>query len=481
MIRWLLLIVLLTLTGPAWAQNTTCATRPVGDDSNACASTAFVHNGYLPLTGFTPNLPLIGSGSGGITQGTISGNTTVYGTVSGTLTSGHCVSINSGNLVDNGSSCGSSTGSVGSGTAQQLAYYPTTGTNVSGTFTPNFPATGFWYVDNGANITRLNDQVLLGGATVWAGHSGSTGTQDWFSTYQESLGITGGSVQFASLSALTQPSTAGASNENGILGAAQSFYSTSAGASTIGIFGAALNDNEQWIGTGHISGTTFTIDTTTSGTVAIGQYLQINGATAIQITSGSGITWTLASSGGTVSTTTMFTSLQTDAWGYYGECHKVAASVGQCNGIEVDVRNQANEVAADPYTVQVAPTNLQITNGVSSGCGAGVSISGTSPCSNAFLVFANPQQWDAGLLFAAGSIHTGAGGGVNAIAMPVNYQINWFSSAGVISGTIAEDNSGFFDINTTTGLKISGLAGATCSSGINATTFRSTFGIVTHC
>ena len=37
--------------------------------------------------------------------GTRSGNTTVYGTTSGTLTNGDCVSINNGNLVDAGGAC----------------------------------------------------------------------------------------------------------------------------------------------------------------------------------------------------------------------------------------------------------------------------------------------------------------------------------------------------------------------------------------
>lgn len=40
---------------PAWAQNTTCATRPAGDNSNACASTAFVDTA---IAGAVPSLPL---------------------------------------------------------------------------------------------------------------------------------------------------------------------------------------------------------------------------------------------------------------------------------------------------------------------------------------------------------------------------------------------------------------------------------------
>lgn len=43
--------LLLTLTLPASAQNTLCATRAIGDNSNACASTAFVQQN-APLAPF---------------------------------------------------------------------------------------------------------------------------------------------------------------------------------------------------------------------------------------------------------------------------------------------------------------------------------------------------------------------------------------------------------------------------------------------
>lgn len=41
--------VLYTACGEAWAQNPTCPTRPIGDNTNACASTAFVHQNTIPI------------------------------------------------------------------------------------------------------------------------------------------------------------------------------------------------------------------------------------------------------------------------------------------------------------------------------------------------------------------------------------------------------------------------------------------------
>ena len=103
--------------------------------STGVTGTLPVGNGGTGATTFTANAPLIGNGSGAIAQGTRSGSTTVFGTASGTLTNGHCVSIDaSGNFVDAGGACttGGGGGTVSSGTAGQAAVYASTGTTVSG-------------------------------------------------------------------------------------------------------------------------------------------------------------------------------------------------------------------------------------------------------------------------------------------------------------------------------------------------------------
>lgn len=47
----LILLLLFLLPSSAWAQNPQCPTRPSGDSTNACASTAFVHNWSVAITG----------------------------------------------------------------------------------------------------------------------------------------------------------------------------------------------------------------------------------------------------------------------------------------------------------------------------------------------------------------------------------------------------------------------------------------------
>lgn len=117
--------------GCSTATGTSGATIPLLNGANtwSSAQTLSVAPIFTTLSG-----PLIGHGASALTAGSLSGNTTVFGTTSGTLTTGDCVSINAGNLVDAGGPCttGGGGGTVNSGTVGQLAFYGSTGTAVSG-------------------------------------------------------------------------------------------------------------------------------------------------------------------------------------------------------------------------------------------------------------------------------------------------------------------------------------------------------------
>jgi hypothetical protein len=98
---------------------------------------AYTGSGTLASSGvLTANAPVIGGGAGVVpTVGSRSGSTTTFATSNGTLTNGHCVSIDaSGNFVDAGGACttGGGGGTVTSGTAGQLTGYTSSGTTVVG-------------------------------------------------------------------------------------------------------------------------------------------------------------------------------------------------------------------------------------------------------------------------------------------------------------------------------------------------------------
>lgn len=103
----------------------------MGPVSGGTISTA---SGGTGATNFTANLPILGNGTGPLTQGSRSGTTTTFVTTTGTLTSGHCVSIDgSGDMIDAGGACttGGGGGTVSAGLTGNLGYYATNSTVIS--------------------------------------------------------------------------------------------------------------------------------------------------------------------------------------------------------------------------------------------------------------------------------------------------------------------------------------------------------------
>ena len=109
-----------------------------------------VPQGGTGQTSLTANLPLLGNGTGPVAQGTRTGNTTTFATSTGTLTTGDCVSVSSGNFIDAGGPCtiGGGGGTVTAGTAGQTASYQSTGSTIVGiapgaqTYTQSTNSTG---------------------------------------------------------------------------------------------------------------------------------------------------------------------------------------------------------------------------------------------------------------------------------------------------------------------------------------------------
>lgn len=89
----------------------------------------------------TAGLPLVGGGAGAAPfSASKTGNTNIFGTSTGSLVNGDCVSIDgNGNFIDAGGPCttGGGGGTVAPSTANNLAYYAVTGTTVTGLPTAN--------------------------------------------------------------------------------------------------------------------------------------------------------------------------------------------------------------------------------------------------------------------------------------------------------------------------------------------------------
>ncbi len=128
---------------------------------------AFSASGTLVSTpALTSGLPVIGQGSSIPTVGTVSGNTTKFGTVSGSFTAGNFIKADaSGNLVD----AGSTTGTINNSTIGNVTYYSGAST-LSGQTLSSLIDTAIGSTQNevlirgGANwgITKLTYPVQIG-------------------------------------------------------------------------------------------------------------------------------------------------------------------------------------------------------------------------------------------------------------------------------------------------------------------------------
>ena len=162
---------------PADAQNVTCTTRPPGDNSNACASTAFVDTAIAGIS--FPSLPL----------SIVNGGT---GTSTPNLSAGANITITgmwpNQTIAASGGSTGS--GTVASGTQGQIAIYASNGTTVSGA-----PACTPIEAFGGAGDNSTDNSTALSGALSSLSSTGGC------------IGFSGGIYKFNSAVSYTYPST----------------------------------------------------------------------------------------------------------------------------------------------------------------------------------------------------------------------------------------------------------------------------------
>ena len=152
--------------------------------ANATGTLTVPHGG-TGATSLTAGDPVIANGTSAFTVGTFTGSTTTVATASGTLTSGHCVSIDgSGNFVDAGGSCttGGGGGTVASSTIGQIPVY-TGATTVTGTTTGTGVVTAL-----GVNVGSAGAFIVNGGALG----TPSSGTMTNLSGTPSAIGLANG-------------------------------------------------------------------------------------------------------------------------------------------------------------------------------------------------------------------------------------------------------------------------------------------------
>lgn len=151
-------------------------------------------------------LPIVGGGAGVAPfSASKSGNTTTFATSTGSLVNGNCVSIDgNGNFIDAGGPCttGGGGGTVSSSTANNVAYYPSTGTTVTGLPTAS---DGVLATDGTGvpSITSTLPTAVQGNITT----VGTISTGDWAGTAIPAIHGGTGLTSFTSGGLLYSPTT----------------------------------------------------------------------------------------------------------------------------------------------------------------------------------------------------------------------------------------------------------------------------------
>lgn len=154
-------------------------------------TTIGTYNLNLPITVGTSGGPLLsgGGGAAAMTWGTVSGNTSKFTTLTGSTTNGNCAAFDaSGNLIDNGSPCGTGgSGTVTSSTAGQIAYYASSTNAVAGNSSLTI---------SGSTVTVGVSTTSTGKLTLAGGTSGAVTIQPQAAagTFNFNLPITAGTA-----------------------------------------------------------------------------------------------------------------------------------------------------------------------------------------------------------------------------------------------------------------------------------------------
>jgi hypothetical protein len=253
------------------------STIPLGTSGGTLAVTG----GGTGQTSFTANLPILGNGTSALVQGTVSGTGTQFGTVTGTKTSGDCLSFDaSGNIHSAGvGACGGTggAGTVSSATTGQLAIY-TAATTVSGLSGCN---NGYFGTNGGGTVscitsvnTTLSGTITALGTiatgtwqgTVLAGQYGGTGVANTGFTITLAGNLTTSGANNLTLTTIgatnvTLPTTGTLMNQNGTSGGIPYYNTTTSTQSS-----AALTLNAPVIGGG--AGASPAVGSTTDGRAA---------------------------------------------------------------------------------------------------------------------------------------------------------------------------------------------------------------------
>lgn len=319
------------------------------------------------------------------------------------------------------------------------------------------PSTGQFYSQNNAIINRFNDRIFLGGYTFSDGAYPPV-TNDWFSTYQDSIGYTNANPS-ATLN--VSPANTTASGTVAAQFAAQSLNSTSSGPSTIPVEAFAVNNNatygtDAWAyyGEAHkvtaASGGVYGMELDTHSIVNTGASTPYGQGSVVglQLASGAGVQGVEFT--GTISGTTLTVSSATNLINYNLQVGSIIYGVGVTNGTTITALGTGTG-GNGTYTVNNSQTvaSEYMVGTPQYDAGAAIQIE------------ANPVKFQSGIVFGATAL-TGADGTANGLANAVlmgnGQALSWYSNTGApvasIYSTLTSPSNGVGIDFTNSGMQV---------------------------
>jgi hypothetical protein len=124
-------------------------------------------------------------------------------------------------------------------------------------------------------------------------------------------------------------------------------------------------------------------------------------------------------------------------WALYSDVqHQPVGADAASYGLEIAAKNKGNNSGSDPYGLGTGVYGIWVAGGGDNTYGGAA----TNPATAAMVILTNGQSgltngWNAGIVFQNGALTPIAGAG-EAIVMPANTRISWYSAAGVRSTMI---------------------------------------------